>query len=194
MSEGRKALLLVLIFALLLGGWSLYYNWLYDTEMEKLADSSFNDSQAIRQIDMQIEREQEEREAMEDDYYLIIPKESDLANLHQYVYDVAGKHKLELSSVAINTVPAVGAGKLSQLDLRFGVNGKYTDVRAFMQELYNNQRFLKLDMWSWGGSDNGKLGMELAYQAFYYPNDDENFLDVPKLDTYTPAGKVSPIK
>ena len=192
MSEGRKALLLIFIFALLIGGWSLYYNWLYDTEMEKLATNSFSDSQAIRQINAQIEREKEERKTMTEDYYLIIPKESDLAGLHQYIYDVADKHRLELSPVGLFHSRNESAGKLSEVDLNFNISGKYLNVRDFLQELYNNQRFLKLVNWSWNGADAGKLDMSLSYQAYYYPNDDDEFLSAPTFETYKPAERINP--
>lgn len=192
MSEGRKALLLVLIFALLLGGWSLYYNWLYDTEMEKLSDSTFSDTQAIRQINAQIDREKEERESMSEDYYLIIPKASDLAGIHQYVYKTAEKHKLELSGVNLSNSPNTSAGKLSSVDFNFSVSGKYMNVRAFLQDLYNNQRFLKLVNWSWGGASDGNLSMNLSYETYYYPNKDESFLDAPVFEAYKPAERVNP--
>jgi hypothetical protein len=34
--------------------------------------------------------------------------------------------------------------------------------------------------------------MSLSYQAYYYPNDDEEFLSAPAFETYKPAERINP--
>jgi Tfp pilus assembly protein PilO len=193
MSEGRKALFLVLLFALIIGGWSVYYHSLYDKEMEKLANDFFNDQQMIRQLEMQIVKEQKDRDAIEAEYYLIIPKKSDIANLHQYIYDTAKKNKIDLDPVSIHVITQEITDDISSIEIGFSVDGKYLDVRSFLQEFYNSKRFLKLKNWTWDGRSEDRLTMSLEYLAYFYPNDNEQFMDVPDLDIYQPADRVNPL-
>lgn len=194
MSEGRKSLLLVLIFALIIGGWSVFYNYTYNKNIDEFAADNLSNRQIIQQIEQQIIKEQETRDSIVEDYYLSIPNVSGLANLHDLVYDVASKNNLELSSITFNVLSSDVPTDISNVDIHFSVIGKYLDVRSFLQDVYNSKRLLKLVEWNWGGSEEGILSMDLVYNSFFYPNEYDEFIELPKIDVYDAVDRINPIE
>lgn len=194
MSEGKKTLLLILIFTLVIGGWSLFYNSTYNNRMAELDADNLSNQQAITQIEQQIAKEQEIRDSIVEDYYLIVPKVSGLANLHDFIYDTARDNNAELSSITFNATAPEVTPAISNVDIAFSVSGKYMDVRSFLQEIYNSKRLLKLVDWNWASGEEGILDMDLVYSGFFYPNEYDEFLEMPKIDVYRPVERINPLE
>lgn len=193
MSEGRKSLLLIVIFTLVIGGWSYFYNTTYDRNMAELTADKLSSQQAIEQMAELVAKEQEIMDFLAKDYHLIIPKVSGLANLHDYIYATASKNNIELSPINFNTLRSNDTTKISSVEIDYTASGKYLDVRAFLQDMYQSERLFKLVDWSWQNSADGSLEIALVYTSFFHTKRDAEFLELPKLDVYEPAGRVNPI-
>ncbi len=199
MNEWKKTIYLLIIFFIILVGWYFLYHYIFDNKMTEVNDSIAIEEESIALKIEQINKALEQEEDLaKTNYYVYIPKESGIPNILDFFSKTAQKNKVNIEHIEVDNQVAdstevTSVSELTTLSIRMFLNGDYVNIRTFLNDVYSGERLLNLTKWQWENNGDSEINIYLSYEAYYYPNNFEQFKDLPVIQTYSPAYRVNPL-
>lgn len=199
MSELKKTFYLLIVFFIILVGWYFIYNYVFDNKMAEVNDDIIEEQKVIalkvEQINQTLEQEEDLNKT---NYYRYIPKESGIPNVLDFFSKTAKKYNINIEYIDIDnqlddSKDASATSGLANLSIRTSLIGDYLNIRSFLNEVYSGDRLLNLISWQWNITDKSNINIYLTYEAYYYPNNYEGFIDLPAIPMYKPADRIDPL-
>lgn len=192
MSEGKKVLLIIVVFILVLG--SIYFF---------MANSFNNQSDELEQ---KIKNETEQKKSLEQElsYYNEKLSNKDINNYYNYLPSIKGIPQLlvGIDNIAynsniiilnmnfeentLNTDAKENDEKASTINIVMTVGGSYLQIRDFIDELYESERLISLKEYQWAIDDSqpNYVIADLYIETYYYPQVDGIINDLELIETY----------
>jgi len=212
MTEGRKALLIILVFFVIMGGFYFY----------KTADLN----KEIDQIDIEIDKERELLDAIQgnlsevkkqptiDDivkYAEGLPGERGNPQILEYFYKVAKENNIKTLSINFDDDNPMekeqidGSQKkegeqpqeqkengLKTIKVNLMVQGGFNELRYFIQNIHQSKRIINLANWQWAITGNTAPVVQLSFKTYYFPDLKDQLPPVKPIETYEPSNRINP--
>ncbi|OEF98055.1 hypothetical protein BHF71_03270 [Vulcanibacillus modesticaldus] len=204
MNEAKKAIILIGIFFIALGGFYFY-------KINAL-------NQGIYAVEQEIKKEQEyltliteqlakmKKEPTKDDidsFYYRLPGSKGIPQLFQFFYQISKADKINLISLNLNDdddVKNQDSRKKNEENtiyqsLTFNMmvtSDKYEQIRSFIQNIYEADRLINLKKLGFFVDEDGPI-YELTFDIFYIPDMQGKIPDLEPIITYPPSNKITPV-
>ncbi len=218
MSEGRKALLIILLFFVIMGSFYFYKVTDYNQKILELKTEIQKEEEFIALIDQQL-KEIEKKPKIKDvnEFYHRLPSEPGTPQLLQFLEQVSSKNKIAIYSIDFeetlgnitvqnsvndekgntNEATKEHSEKNSEpgivtISIHMTVSGSYFDLRDFINDVYESERLINLGEWQWAATSTNPM-VELTFNTYYSPEMDGILSPLPPIPTYTPNQSNNPI-
>ncbi|TCS79054.1 hypothetical protein [Tepidibacillus fermentans] len=216
MTEGRKALLLIFVFFIFMGGFYLYKTAGFNKELKRLNEEIAKEQGLLQKI--QQEMTGIKREPKIDDvakYAEALPAEIGNAQILQFFHQVAMKNKIEILTLDFedhqqyeenkqmnhndssndkknnrNPSQTTDSG-VKTVKINLTVRGDYNQLRNFVQDIYQSTRIFHLANWQWSVSGNSPV-VQMVYKTYYFPQLEKELPRLKPIPTYEPANRNNP--
>ncbi|MGD9677328.1 MAG: type 4a pilus biogenesis protein PilO [Vulcanibacillus sp.] len=200
MNEWKKALYLLIIFFLFLGGCYLFYDYTFNKQFTEINESIITEQAYVDLIKEELSEQQELKKDIDGtNYYTYIPKEIGIPNIMQIFFQTAKKNNVNIKHIEIDNQvqdsnDEATLATVKTVSVNMFLNGDYVDIRSFLNDINSAERLFNLTKWQWESTGETSVNIYLNYDAYYYPNDNDLFLELPSIATYKPDYRVNPIR
>jgi len=213
MTEGKKAILLVTLFLLVLGGIYFYKTYSFHHHLEKLNETIQQEQEMITTMKAQIASNHQEKLLVKvKENYLFIPAEHGIPQLLSFIDQAALETNTMIEEINIeNPVVYVEQSdeenkkikeKQSEKNLvqtvpvTIAVRGKYLDIHSFIQKVYEEERLINLLQWEWKmentDDEEPEIVAHLSYEVYYAPKMKEIVPSLAPIEAYQLEDRINP--
>lgn len=204
MSEAKKAVILVLVFILAVGGFYYYKITSINSDIDLAQEEIKKEQKYIDLIKKQL-KETERQPGQEDiaDFHGKLPNAKGLPQLLQDFHDLSKENDIDILSL---TAEVKNNEKKEQKDnkqegniyqtiiLNLTVKGEhYNNLRSFFNNIYRADRLINLTEFNLTTGNDGKPVAELIYQVYYTPDMKQIIPDLEPIPDYPPSLRFDPL-
>ena len=219
MSEGRKALLIILVFFVVMGGFYFYRTADLNSELNKLEETIEQEQVTIQQLHAKEKTLQKQPQIKDIKQYAdALPAERGNAQLLQYFHQVAKKNQIQILTIDFddnkqieaddknttntntNTTTNNNTQQPTQPEKQNGtktikinltVKGDFNQLRYFVQDIYQSKRLINLANWQWAVTGNAPV-VQMAFKTYYFPDLENELPPLAPIPTYEPSNRNNP--
>jgi len=217
MTEGRKALFIILVFFILMGSFYFYRTSGLNKDLKQLNEEISKEQnflQTVQQQEAQLEKQPKIKDVAK--YAEALPTERGNAQVLQYFHQVAKKDNIQILTMdfddnkeiskednattqANNTTPQGNPSNTTQknnpvvktIRINITTKGNYNQLRYFVEDIYHSNRIIHLVSWQWAVTGNDSV-VQMSFNTFYFPDLENQLPQLKPIPTYEPSNRSNP--
>lgn len=208
MNEGKKALLLLFAFFVLMGSFYFYKVNRLDKQIDQIVNEIEQEKELSTLTAEQIAKIKKQPISKEvTNYSVHLPANKGVPQILLYLNQIADKNDIDILTINMDEMQRQSnqaksseqpTNGLQTLAIQLKLEGDYDRMRAFIQDVYESERLIDLVNWKWEVSGESeastKLTAELTLYTYFYPEMKDLIPNLPAIPTYKPENRTNPIK
>ena len=220
MSEGKKAIILIILFLVVMGGFYLYKMNDYKKDIEQVEEEIKKEQEYLTLIENELKTLAKPPEEEINLFYRQFPDSRGIPQFFQFFHEVSEKNGIKIVSLNIdessetddktednkkdqedqkksdeNSNSKDEADKIYRtLTFQMQIEGyDYEKIRSFIQNIYESNRLINFKELKVSAEKEGS-STDLTFEAYYIPEMQGHIKELEPIPAYPPSDNIIPIR